>query len=715
MRRLGVPLGLFVLAFAVRMLPWATVFERGGSQFTGNDAYYHMRRVLYGLEHFPDWLDFDPYLNFPHGARPIWTPVFDWLSTLFVLPFHALAGLAGAEWAAATIPPLLGAGCVVALYFAARELFDECTATIAAGLLTLTSAHVWYSSAGFFDHHAAVALTAAWMLWAAIRFVRAEAPTPRTSLALSVSQAAALLLWPGMLLHVARVELGILAQAARDRGTGSERLRVRALGHVFALAMVAPLCLGQSWTQWGDYAPTVLSRFQPWLFAALAVHAAACAALWRSRGDESFASRARSSLGIALTTAALSALLLPGLLDSAPEAWRWLGKQEQFQSHVIESRGILIRSDGPSLDLLLRNLSLFGLLLPVSLAAFVWTSRARADWDARLLAAIWSAGLVLATFQQRRFGNSAALGVALVSAWAIREVWLGAIARSHGRVWLAHAGVALGIVLALAPTLRPRLQPLRYSIDRLSGRPLQLGTYLMGKRLMLDAGNWLRENAGHDLDFTHPQTTPDHGLMAPWHLGHRLLYSSRLPTVVGNFGDDLGKENFARYRGYMRSAEPQAATRLDHVRARFVVVESLDDDARDRLGPRTMLRRLTASPLADLAFHRLRYATRVPPGRPHVRSYRVFERVAGAEVVGFALPGAAVDARMRVRAGKRGILLLHTTSADEDGIYRLRLAQASADGVPQRWQLLSGDRESDLEVALDDVLAGRELAGPDLR
>ena len=81
----------------------------------------------------------------------------------------------------------------------------------------------------------------------------------------------------------------------------------------------------------------------------------------------------------------------------------------------------------------------------------------------------------------------------------------------------------------------------------------------------------------------------------------------------------------------------------------------------------------------------------------------------------FVLSSSSAWRSPRVRAGKRGILHLHTTSADEDGIYRLRLAQASADGVPQRWQLLSGDRESDLEVALDDVLAGRELAGPDLR
>ena len=53
--RWRIPLGLFTVAFAARMATFATVFDRGGVQFFGNDAYYHMRRVLYGLAHFPDW------------------------------------------------------------------------------------------------------------------------------------------------------------------------------------------------------------------------------------------------------------------------------------------------------------------------------------------------------------------------------------------------------------------------------------------------------------------------------------------------------------------------------------------------------------------------------------------------------------------------------------------------------------------------------------
>ena len=61
--RIAVPAGLFAAALLIRLLPWTTVYEGPRTIFMGNDAYYHMRRVVYGLHQFPDWLDFDPYLN----------------------------------------------------------------------------------------------------------------------------------------------------------------------------------------------------------------------------------------------------------------------------------------------------------------------------------------------------------------------------------------------------------------------------------------------------------------------------------------------------------------------------------------------------------------------------------------------------------------------------------------------------------------------------
>ena len=54
---------LFLLALGVRSLPWPRVFGADRVVPHGNDAYYHLRRIFYGAEHFPDRLDFDAYVK----------------------------------------------------------------------------------------------------------------------------------------------------------------------------------------------------------------------------------------------------------------------------------------------------------------------------------------------------------------------------------------------------------------------------------------------------------------------------------------------------------------------------------------------------------------------------------------------------------------------------------------------------------------------------
>ena len=713
--RLSFAVGLFAAALCVRLLPWTQVYDGSRTFFIGNDAYYHMRRVRYGLEQFPGWLDFDPFLNFPAGARPIWTPVFDWLTTALVLPFYAGGGVGAAERAAALVPPLLGAACGVALYFAARRLFDEPAARVAGGLLTVLAAHAWYSQVGFLDHHAATALLAAVMLWAAIRWMQPGAPSLRGSLLLSTSQAGALLLWPGMLLHVALVETGVVWQAMRERDDDGLRLQQRAWGHLLAFALVAPLCLGQSWPQWSEYSPNVLSRFQPWLFAALAAHAVFCAAMVRGRPQAGIALRLAGLGGLAIAVAGASVLALPGLLESASEAWRWLGKEERFQSQVMESKGLLATREGWSTWQLRRNLSGFGLLLPLSLAALLWRSRGRPDRDARTLAALWSAGLMLAALQQRRFGNSAALGVALVSGWALVEVWRAARALGSGRARALQVAVLAAATLALAPTVGVHRDGVTRTLDHLRGEARPLTPYHQSRRNLIAAADWLAARAGGDLTGNAP--TPAYGVMAPWHLGHRLLYTGRLPTVVGNFGDDVGEAGYALHRQYMLSDEPVASEQLDRARARFVVMESLNAKARDNLAPGTMVRRLNEAPLEGLRHHRLRYVTPVGPALPGTRFYRIFEHVPGAEVTGRAQPGATVSAVLLVRSGNAGLRVRSETTADARGHYRLHLAQASEDagGTGPGWEITSGSRRATLTLPAEALSGEAPLQGPDLR
>lgn len=72
------PVGLFLLALGVRILPWRAVIDGPHTHPFGNDAFYHLRRIAWSVHNFPGVLDFDLYLNFPERAKPIWTPYLIW-------------------------------------------------------------------------------------------------------------------------------------------------------------------------------------------------------------------------------------------------------------------------------------------------------------------------------------------------------------------------------------------------------------------------------------------------------------------------------------------------------------------------------------------------------------------------------------------------------------------------------------------------------------
>jgi len=702
-RQWAAPLALFLLAFLFRSLPFGRVFTDERTVFAGNDAWYHMHRVRDALApgNWPSLIDFDPLLNWPHGARAIWTPFFDLTVSTFALPFHAVGGLAAAEIAAAWFPPLLGALCVVVLYFAARELTDEATARIAGALLAVLVSHTWYSQVGFVDHHVAVTLLAALMLLLAVQFART--PDLSGSALLSAAQVTSILLWPGALIHVVFVEVGTnLALVQRSQRAGAVAYKHRSLGHAFAVVLAGPFCLGQEWAAWTDYSATVLSLFQPLLFSGLGLHAAACSQLLRNEFAQTRTRRTGVVVGAALGLGLAAVGLIPGLREAGVEAWAWFGRSEAFQASVAESEPLLYRSGSFTLDAAALRLSWLFFALPLLWAAFMWTAGSkprpnRSEERAGVLVfGSWAFGILLAAFFQKRFAHSASLAAALLYAWGLRSLLIRMT--RYGAPRAAGIAAAAVLLLALAPALRLHAETLRASLRGEFTRSNH------SKQRLLDAADWLRTHAGE----------PTTGVLAPWHLGHPLLYVSGLPMVVGNFGDDTGTENFERHFEYFRATETRGARILDSVHTRFVVVESIPLKTRNELGPRMMHRRLTLPELRDLERHRLRYAS-LPDSRPRgTASYRIFELVDGAIVEGRAAPGATVSAMMRV--GRNQIALAKavvTTRADADGRYALRLAQAGSDALSGKWHIESNQQSMPLDVPETSVLAGEKLRGPD--
>jgi len=735
-----VGLAFGALALAVRALPYPRVFLDGSVIPFGNDAWYHLRRITYSVLHFPAVLSFDRYINYPEGAKPIWTPLFDWSVALLVRPFFVPGDLASVERIAVWVPPVLGALTVVLLFCLARRHFDLATASVSAALLCVLPAHFWYSQLGFVDHHAAVALVSAGLLAACMHFVSgdpaaAERGWRRGTLSTGLLLGLALLVWPGSLLHVALAEVGLVVFVLTrpSRSAALSAARSFTCAQLLACFLVAPFAAGAEWPQWSAFSPLVLSRFQPWFFGVLALLALASALLWsRSALGNSPAARAASALGLGLSVLVLGLVFRPELSNGLSEAWTWLSRDEEFQLAVSESKPLLMQQGRFSLDRALSRLTGFVVLFPlIWLAALAWARR-RPDRAPLLLWLGWTLALAGATLAQRRFFNSFSLPFALLVGWGLCTAWraLPGLPRGAAGAWL-RAAFVLAALACLAPGWSSYAQGAS-ALLHAGGEGVRVPPWLGARIAQLEMVRWLALRTPPTRGWLDPTQQPEYAVLAPWDLGHAIGYAGRRPTVVDNFGDDLGERNFALAARYWESDEPAASELLEAVGARYVVLTQAHVVTHAVLPESvTAALALQPAPPADwpaasdppaLERHRLVYESRrwgsEPANSPPL--YRVFEHVPGARIVGRATPGARIELSLPLRTGRpRELVYRARTRADADGRFSLRVPYATVDAprgvrVDPHYTLRCAGIEAALVVPEAAVRAGDVVAAPPL-
>jgi dolichyl-diphosphooligosaccharide--protein glycosyltransferase len=725
------PIGLFALALAVRLAGWTTLVDpdRGRVVFSGMDAWYHMRRVRMALAHGGWPPAFDPYLNFPHGAAPIWPPLFDAIVTAWVWPFHALGGWHLAEVAAAVLPPLVGAACVVVVYRLGLRLFDPVVAGVAGLGLALLSAHSWYSQIGFVDHHVAVALATTGLLASATRLLEGialeEAPPWLAAGTTGTLCGLCLLLWPGTLLHVGIVvaALGAAWLARPDPESAARAARALALTGLVGLLLTLPQGISGGSGLTRAFNPTVLSGFQPWLFAILTAVAGLGALAWPRR--LTLRARAVAALGLGGALVVLSALLLPGLATGLDEAWRWLLRDEPFQILVRESRPLFVADDGAGTAAAELHLSRLLWLTPLALVAAAIYGRSARGRPAVLLLVGWTLVMAAATLLQRRFFNSLSPAWALVMAWSFVSAYRGlglrpSLASPAFRRALQLASVAIGLVL-FAPTLAAYRAPLANLVRTVRGEPLRLSSGQQSRRAMLVAADWLGTHTPPTAGVLDPTARPEYGVLCHWAYGHLIKYVAQRPTLVGNFGDDVGPENLRLAQDYLRSREPEAVRILESLGARYVVFTSLGDVPEAHLQGEAMQQRLSRDDGPGLRHHRLLWESPRDPRWARIgrSEFRIFERVKGARLVGRSEPGARVSALLEYTSnGRRGLFQVSET-ADANGRYEIVVPYANRGAPPgvetaAAYQVVSAGVRGDVIVREQDVQMGAEVAGPAL-
>ncbi len=550
---------LVLLGFALRTMNAGEVFSRSGTVLGGNDSYYQMRRVLETLAAYPRVPLFDRALDHPFGAAAVWPPLLPWLLATICRTLGMDASSPEAvERLAAFASPI--AGCLIAIpvLLLARRVTTSGGALLAAALAVSMPAHIWYSRLGFVDHHAISTLlqTTAFLCLVAA----AETPVERgfgrrlRTAGAAAAIAAGLLTWNGFAVYVALADLALLAMAATARPAERRRIgSVVATSHVAAAALAAPVA---AWQVSATGAP--LSVLGLSFLPVLALAASAC--LFGGIARDWSAAEERSRPWALLATSA--ALGVAVLASGAPrEALEWIGARDAFMSSVGESVPLL-RGPSGTLDLsqAAKWLTGFALAAPAAIAWLGWRMR-RSEHrrPAQLPVLLWAGGLLAAALAQRRFAESFAPALAIVTAWALFELGRAARQRARAEGWpepwvRASPGLALVALcaFALAPyygallrdpgRLAAVLAPARQGPDAASPERLRRDALLAWKaRLAPDAPG------------------PEDGVMAPWPLGHAILYLTGLPVAASPFGSRTGGEHFEDWSRFFLATDEAVA------------------------------------------------------------------------------------------------------------------------------------------------------------
>jgi dolichyl-diphosphooligosaccharide--protein glycosyltransferase len=734
----------------VRAMTWPRVLGGNRVYAFGNDAYYHLRRIVYSVVNFPAVLEFDPYINFPVGAKPIWTPFLDLLVSALVRPWWVLGdGDFGAvERFAVWVPPVLGGVCVVVSYALARRYFGFAPALLTGVVLSFLSAHSWYSQLGFIDHHAAVALVTTLLLAAAMSLLGAwtggrGGEVWRKVLWTGVLAGCAVLVWPGTLIHLAILECGLFVflLTRAERGEALRCAAWLAALHAVAFLCVAPFCLGNRWPQWGGLSPVVLSNFQPWFFGFVGAAPLIARGLWTL--DALGASRPRRLASLALAGGALfgvSLALLPELRMSAAEAWSWLAKHDHFQIQVAESQPLLFSEGRLDLSVATSRLSYFLLAFPLALTALAYQVRRERERAALWLLFAWGAGLFAVTLLQRRFFNSLSvvlaitLAVSIIWGYRVLAVRLGSSASRRAALGLAAAAVVVSLML---PSLQTYGSHLSRVAAAMRGELLALPPKAAVTRSAIQMSAWLRSQTPPTVGWLDSAERPHYGVLAPWYLGHVIKYVARRPTVVDNFGDDVGRASFAWSQEYYRGTEAEVLPELDARQVRYVVVQrrqeyELEEDPVPetlfhslymRDGSRFVGGRAEAGEVPALTRHRLIFESRGLPiesasDLPPI--FKVFEVVPGTRVVGRAAPGSEVRIALGLKTNQQREFTYEASAhADARGRYEVRLPYATREGprsttTDPAYSLTCDAQMRFLAVNERDVRQGRRVVGPTL-
>lgn len=549
-------IAVLILGFLLRLFAGRYSLTENGIVLPGYDEYYHMRRILFTVSHFPNTLWFDSYLNYPHGFEITWPPLFDQISAAFCVALgqHSKPGV---ELAASFVPLIIGIIAIVVVYYIVRELFDHKVALLAAFMTALAPYYLLYSMFAAMDHHCLEVLLFLIILLCMIMAISREEKRSFFTFASGVAMAGLAYTWQGADIYLAVFLLYAAVQMTLDLKEGkSFKETATTLLSAFAIAFILVLPF---WNTAWLYAS--LHGIGAIIIALCIMFAIAYITATRKMSWKAFP---LSILFISALFAVLSQLaggffVVGSLIQSGVE-YIWGG---EMIGKIGEAEPLIYDAETFSMV----AFSMLGLNLLFSLggivASLIYIRRSTGPKRrGQTLLLIWIVATLILTLGQSRFLYVSTITMGILISILLfflldianekrKEAELAPSARNSRLL------AGLLFLLLVLPTAWDAAAFAESSPPAIADD-------------WVEALGWLKENSNTTSFFETPQKVAEYSVMSWWDYGNWVLYLAERPVVANNF--QVGVADAAKF--YLSENEEEATAVLDRRGSRYIIADN---------------------------------------------------------------------------------------------------------------------------------------------
>ena len=588
---------VMALALVIRLLPMTFSFINGHVIFAEFDPYYHMRRIMFTVEHFPSVSSFDSYVNYPLGYIVGWPPLFDILGASLSL----LAGLGHpsdftVELTSAMLPVALGVLSIIPLYYIVKDIIGKNAALIASLVMAILPGSVFRTIFGFTDHHA---LEVFLLLLTYLLFTRAVNSAKSGGLSLSsLTSASGLKAQKTPIIYAALAGLGIASMVfafdvsalfvsilvayafiqfaidSLDRVSSQYLAIAGAIASLVALLVVAPPILVSPAGQSFEISMVYLSWFHIFYLLAMVGFFAIMGGLTNGLAARKAPWYLASVIFAAFAgiVAIATDLVSPKIFGEIGQGLGFLSGSGGMAANISEMQPLLNFSSSSWYVIPWNYFSFAGLLAILGVAAYV-LSIMRGDRlkNAEIFLIVWTAVVVAVGVFQTRWVYLLAVTVSIFAGYllyaALSLAGLDQVlndtkskkksSRSGSLITPALVGVSIVALVLMVPVLDASVT--------IADTPDQM---ILSWN---EACSWVKNNTPATLDLysAGQGTQPGYGIMTWWDYGNYVLYVAGRPAISNNFQTGIPSSSHF----FIAQNETSADAIMDSVNAHYVMVD----------------------------------------------------------------------------------------------------------------------------------------------